>query len=240
MYAEEEELLVAHEQVNINMDAGSGSANLQPRGRGRGRGMLSVRAGVAPKPGPQESKEKTVKEMVKQLQMNNIQATVDFLTRPRTQEGQLQEILDETVDVVCNSVIDNIEFSEVGTELLRHLWDIDLPGGISIRKPLLTRIQALFKARDNLTDSEFLGYSSLLCDLFGCLTINSLPLNALVGPVYAILQDLLCKRGSSQDNMLTFHMLLRKHGPLLQKQDEVRKGSNFYERRTFGGKFQKL
>lgn len=201
-----------------NMDA-----NTQPRGRGRGRGFLSSKLEVTP--GPQPVKEKTVNEVVKQLHRSNIKSTVGYLTRPEIPESRRQEILDESVEEVCNTVLDNIEFVEVGTEFLKYLWDADIPGGLSIRRILVTRIQTIYRVRGDLTATEFQNYAALLCELFGCLTINSMPLNALTGPVYSILQDLLLKTENSQDNVLTFHMLIRKHGSLLERLDKVRKFS---------------
>ena len=189
------------------------------KGRGRGRGIVAPRVGVAP--GLQEPKEKSVKDLVKELQPSNLKSTVEFLTvRPMTNERH-QDLLDKAVEEVCDRMLENTEFVDIGAELLKYLWDAKLPDSVSIRKPLLTRIQTIYRARNNLTETEFQNYAALLCELFGCLTIGDQPLAALTGPVYALLHELLVDRGKYQNNILTFHMLILKHGLLLEKQEKV-------------------
>ena len=199
------------------MDAGARS--VKAVGRGRGRGIISPKPTQAK--GPQESSEKDVKQLVKELQASNIKTTAEFLTRPSVPNEQCQELLNETIEEVCDKVLKNVEFVEVGSSLLKYLWDTDYRENVSVRKPLLSRVQAIYRARNNLTNTEFQGFATLFCELLSSLTINNEPLVALNRPVYEILHELI-DRANSEDSILTFHMLLCKHGALLEKQDKVR------------------
>ena len=172
------------------------------------------------RPGAQQpTKEKTLKEYLRELQQGSMKATFDFVTRPSPRG---QEVLDETAAEICSRVLQDVDFVETAAEFLRMLWDASLNENVSIRKPLLVQIQKIYQGRDKLTDSEFQSYAAFMCDLFGSLLINGEPLNALIGPIYAILRDLLKKNITpDMQNILTFHMVMSKHGSLLQKQNKV-------------------
>ena len=189
-------------------------------GRGRGRGSASTKDDVAQEPHKNDAED--IKRMVKQLQPNGIKLIMEFLSRPSLPNERCQELLNQTIEEVCSNVLENVEFIEVGAKLLQCLWNTDLPSSASIRKPLLSRIQTIYRSREKLTNTEFQGYATLFCELFSCLTINGEPLSALCNPLYAILQELLCERGSSESNTLTFHMLACKHGSFLERQEKVR------------------
>ena len=190
------------------------------QGRGRGRGIASQRGTLLQ--GTREPQEQTVKQLLKQLQPSNIQNTVDYITRPSISHEKCQENLNEAVEIVCSNVLENIEFVEIGAKLLKSLWDSDLPGDISSRKPLMSKIQKIYQARKNLTDSEFQNYATLLCELWSCLYIQNEPIIALTTPVYAILQEFLHEKGNSHDSIFTFHQVICKHGTLLAKQNKVK------------------
>ena len=172
------------------------------------------------RPGAQQpTKEKTLKEYLRELQQGSLKATFDFVTRPSPRG---QEVLDETAAEICTRVLQDVDFVETAAEFLKMLWDASLNENVSIRKPLLVQIQKIYQGRDKLTDSEFQSYTAFMCDLFGSLLINGEPLNALIGPIYAILRDLLKKNITpDMQNILTFHMVMSKHGSLLQKQNKV-------------------
>ena len=189
-------------------------------GRGRGRRTKSSLDDVAQD--THKNEEENIKKIVKQLQPSSINHIIELLSRPNVPNERCQELLNETIEEVCSNVLENVEFVEVAAKLLKCLWDTDLPSSASVRKPLLSRIQTIYRTRDKLTNTEFEGYATLFCELFSCLTINDDPLAALSKPLFVILQELLCERGNSESNILTFHMLVCKHGSFLEKQEKVR------------------
>ena len=187
---------------------------LAPKGRGRGRGIMQAKPAAQ-----QQTKEKTLKEYLRELQQGSMKSTFDFVTRPSPRG---QEVLDETAAEICSRVLQDVEFVETAAEFLKMLWDASLYENVSIRKPLLIQIQKIYQGRDKLTDFELQSYVAFMCDLFGSLLINGEPLNVLIGPIYSILRDLLKKNVTpDMQNILTFHMVMSKHGSLLQKQNKV-------------------
>lgn len=184
------------------------------KGRGRGRGIVSM----LKKPGPEPKKEKSIHEYIQELHIGEIQSTFDFVRRP---SARSQDILDETVSEVCSRALKETDFADVAASLLQKLWVLDQPNNLSIRKPLLSRVQKLYQGRNELTDEEFQGYSALLCELFSTLKILDEPLKALVGPVFNVMKGLLDRAKKSLDSMLTFHVLLLKHGSHLERENKV-------------------
>ena len=207
---------VTEENTEVRAPGTQGPPNVP---RGRGRGIVSQRGKLVQ--GTREPQEQTVKQLLKQLQPSNIRNTVDCLTRPSVPH-KCQEQLNEAIEIVCSNVLENIEFVEIGAKLLKSLWDSDLPDDVSSRKPLMSKIQKIYQARNNLTDTEFQNYATLLCELWSCLYIHDEPIIALNTPVYAILQEFLHEKGNSHDGIFTFHQVICRHGTLLAKQNKVR------------------
>eukprot|EP00794_Sanderia_malayensis_P020105 gene20105-22076_t len=171
------------------------------KGRGRGRGLIG--ASQLKTPGSDLLAEKSVKDLILQLKQNELQKAISFLTRPALSKADAQNCLNEAVFEICERVLRDVEFVELAVELLLKLWVItEGAEAASIRKPLISRLQELYKAKDNLLEGELRNYSTLLCDLFCVLKIGGKPIRALTGPVYKCLQDLVER--SKMKELLTF------------------------------------
>ncbi|XP_065052918.1 MIF4G domain-containing protein-like [Rhopilema esculentum] len=184
------------------------------RGRGRGRRENPVTSSdKAPGHNVKDTDAKV--NILALLQSGSVQAAVDFLDNAHG--DILPALLDDVVDKVCNSILENVEVVENSAGLFKRLWDDEFKESALVRRSLLLRLQKQYTGRDGLTDAAFQGYASFLCELFSQLRVQGHYLLALVAPVYAVLTDFLKQRDKSQDNLLTFHMLMCKHGLLLEK-----------------------
>ena len=68
---------------------------------------------LSPFQGTQEIQEQTVKQLLKQLQPSNIENTVDYLIPRPSIPHKCQEQLNETIEIVCSNMLENIEFVEL-------------------------------------------------------------------------------------------------------------------------------
>ncbi len=192
-------------------------ASNMPVGRGRGRGRAIISSQLQ-RPGGEPAAQKSTKDHIKDLNPKTLESTIEYLTR-RTVS---QEVLNEATTELCTRVLNDVDFVKLAVELIDKLWNSNEPDNVSIRKPLLSKLQEFYKTRDNLLEGELQAYATLLAELFSILRLSDQPLKAFVAPVYNILKDLIDREDKDQNNILTFHDIILRHGFLLDKQDQVK------------------
>ncbi|XP_066293987.1 CBP80/20-dependent translation initiation factor-like [Branchiostoma lanceolatum] len=132
--------------------------------------------------------------------------------------------LKELVRTTYNKSVEDQNFAKVGARLCGEMATHEVDG-VKLRSEVLTRLQEDFKKKESLHASDgavFLGFVTLLCELFGVLHINGEPMKALVGPVYDTLMELLSSKCVSNDEVLCCTMQLEHIGQTLERNDSSR------------------
>ncbi|CAH1271220.1 CTIF [Branchiostoma lanceolatum] len=132
--------------------------------------------------------------------------------------------LKELVRTTYNKSVEDQNFAKVGARLCGEMATHEVDG-VKLRSEVLTRLQEDFKKKESLHASDgavFLGFVTLLCELFGVLHINGEPMKALVGPVYDTLMELLSSKCVSNDEVLCCTMQLEHIGQTLERNDPSR------------------
>ncbi|XP_035685010.1 CBP80/20-dependent translation initiation factor-like [Branchiostoma floridae] len=132
--------------------------------------------------------------------------------------------LKELVRTTYNKSLQDQNFARVGARLCGEMATHEVDG-VKLRSEVLTRLQEDYKKKESLHTSDqavFLGFVTLLCELFGVLHINGEPMKALVGPVYDTLMELLSTKCVSDDEVLCCTMQLEHIGQTLEQSDPSR------------------
>ncbi|XP_019643219.1 PREDICTED: CBP80/20-dependent translation initiation factor-like [Branchiostoma belcheri] len=135
--------------------------------------------------------------------------------------------LKELVRTTYNKSLQDQNFARVGARLCGEMAAHEVDG-VKLRSEVLTRLQEDYKKKESLHASDqavYLGFVTLLCQLFGVLHINGEPMKALVGPVYDTLMELLSTKCASDDEVLCCTMQLEHIGQTLEQCDPSRMSS---------------
>ncbi|XP_064645322.1 MIF4G domain-containing protein B-like [Lineus longissimus] len=221
-------------------------------GRGRGRGGLKATllgqssAGQLRKPGentPKITVKDTPKEppkrdladelsnKIKTLALEPKPADLDELQRISKEYSTDRKKIEEIAQIIYDRCLGDAEFSVTGADLCQKLTEIEADQ-VKFRSCILKLIQRDFKEKENIqkeSKSKFICFTSILCQLFGHIKINDVPMVPLVVPVFDCL-DMLLEGGG--DEIESFNMQIQSIGILLEKYNPARMKNTLQTLRT--------